>query len=579
MTMKLTIALQFPDWEGKSSEHLARWAKWAMSLPESPQLIAFHGDTYAPFRGSEADGRWEYRKVPPSEKGLIQLLQDVEGDVVLAADGTENYDFPEVLGLVEQIVDGDDVVFGTRLPVNSNQLTPGHDKWLARLVGLLFGSPIRDINTSIVAIRRSSIHRMDLRCNGTERMMELAIKSQLYGLRAGCRNVRLAERQTESKQSEGIQSWWQKLRFIMLYSPRWMLLLPGLAMMLFGMIGYGVVLLNLNLFGVQFDAHTLVVASVVAIMGYQSVLFAVVSKTFGVTSGLMPPDPRLTRLFAFANLERGLLVGIGCMCTGIALMSVGLTQWLNADLGPLNYAKTMRWVVPGMTIIAMGFQTILWGVFASFLGVSRRDAKSLTMVDFVHDSVVHNRRVRVLSRHLARALPLGARVLDVGAGDGLLSAIIMEQRPDVTIEGIDIQVRDKTHIPISAFDGTTIPFADNSFDVVMFVDVLHHTNDPEVLLQEAARVARHAIVLKDHTRNGLLAGATLRFMDRVGNLRHDVPLPYNYWPRNRWQETFERLGLQVDHWVTKLHIYPRPADWLFGRSLHFVARLRKSKYG
>lgn len=577
MTIKLTIALQFPDSAAPSKEHLARWADWAMSFPTFPQLIAYHGDSAAPVREYEADRRWEFREVPTSQRGLIQTLQDAEGEVLLAADGCELYDFAEVLELVQQIIGGDDVVFGTRYHTDSNQEAPNHDKWLAYLLGLFFGSPLRDINTSIVAIRRSAMNQMDLQCTGIESMMELAIKSQLYGLRTGCRNVQLLQHETESKQSDGIQSWWQKLRFIMLYSPRWLLLLPGLAMLIFGMIGYGLVLLNLTLFGIQFDAHTLIVASVIAIMGYQSVLFAVVSKTFGVTSGLMPPDPRLTRLFAFANLERGLLIGVGFIFTGTALMSVGLIQWLNADLGPLNYSKTMRWVVPGMTTIAIGFQTILWGVFASFLGVSRRDAKSLSMVDFVHDSVVHNRRVRVLSRHLARALPHGARVLDVGAGDGLMSAMIMEQRPDVTIEGIDIQVRDKTHIPVSTFDGISIPFADNAFDVVMFVDVLHHTNDPEVLLRDATRVARDAVILKDHTRNGLLAGTTLRFMDRVGNLRHDVPLPYNYWPRSRWEKTFERLGLQVDQWVTKLHIYPRPADWLFGRSLHFVARLRTSK--
>jgi len=131
-----------------------------------------------------------------------------------------------------------------------------------------------------------------------------------------------------------------------------------------------------------------------------------------------------------------------------------------------------------------------------------------------------------------------------------------------------------THIPVDAFDGATIPHRDNTFDVVMFVDVLHHTTDPMVLLAEATRCARCYIVIKDHTENGLLARATLRFMDDTGNARHGVTLPYNYWPRRRWQEAFAHLRLEVEAYNGHLGLYPPPATWLFDRSLHFVARLR-----
>jgi SAM-dependent methyltransferase len=148
-----------------------------------------------------------------------------------------------------------------------------------------------------------------------------------------------------------------------------------------------------------------------------------------------------------------------------------------------------------------------------------------------------------------------------------------QRNPGLDIAGVDVLVRPKTHIPVREFDGDHLPFDDGSFDVVMFVDVLHHTVDPMVLLREAKRVARTAVVLKDHTREGLFAYATLRFMDWVGNARHHVALPYNYWSRSEWDTAFQRLGLDIQHWRDSLDLYPPPASSVFERNLHFVCRL------
>ncbi len=194
-------------------------------------------------------------------------------------------------------------------------------------------------------------------------------------------------------------------------------------------------------------------------------------------------------------------------------------------------------------------------------------------IDRIHGGYVFDRRVRVLSDHLAWAIPKDASVLDVGCGDGAMAKAISGRRPDLKIEGIDVLVREKTHVPVAEFDGSSIPRDDQSVDVALFVDVLHHTEDPMILLREARRVARKAIVIKDHTRNGVLAGATLRFMDWVGNARHGVALPYNYWPEMRWREAFGEFGLEAEMWRAKLGLYPGPAGWVFDRSLHFVARL------
>lgn len=200
-------------------------------------------------------------------------------------------------------------------------------------------------------------------------------------------------------------------------------------------------------------------------------------------------------------------------------------------------------------------------------------------VELIHEHFVFDRRVQILARHLAAMMPQGARVLDVGCGDGSLAKLLMQRRPDVSLKGIDVLIRPECHIPVEPFDGARIPHEAGAFDVVMFVDVLHHTPDPAVLLAEAARVAGRAVLIKDHLADGLLAVPTLRFMDQVGNRRHSVVLPYNYWPRARWDEAFRGLGLGVEEWRQRLGLYPWPADLVFGRSLHFIARLGRSAAG
>lgn len=190
---------------------------------------------------------------------------------------------------------------------------------------------------------------------------------------------------------------------------------------------------------------------------------------------------------------------------------------------------------------------------------------------------VFSRRVDTLCEHFAKLLPENATILDVGCGNGLIARRLQHHyRPDVTIRGIDVLLQEEKHIPIEQFDGETFPCEDDTYDVVMFVDVLHHTENQEALLREAIRVARKGVLIKDHPRNGFLAGPTLRFMDWVANRKYGMPLPFNYWTREKWMSTFEELGLKIQSWNTRLGLY-RPLGCLFGRQLHFISYLEVSK--
>ena len=196
-------------------------------------------------------------------------------------------------------------------------------------------------------------------------------------------------------------------------------------------------------------------------------------------------------------------------------------------------------------------------------------------VGFIHDRFVFGRRVGVLSGWFAELIPQQATLLDVGCGSGLLAQSLLALRPDLVLEGADVLVRPQTHIPVRPIDGSTLPYPDRSFQAILLADVLHHANNPLALLREACRVSRELVIIKDHEREGVFAGARLRFMDWFGNARFGVNMPYNYWTHSQWVQAWQELGLTTERVERKLHLYPPPFDSFFGASLHFIAMLRK----
>jgi len=191
----------------------------------------------------------------------------------------------------------------------------------------------------------------------------------------------------------------------------------------------------------------------------------------------------------------------------------------------------------------------------------------------IHGTFVAPNRVKRLKQHLLPLLKGHSAILDVGCGDGSLDEELQRELPGSNITGVDVLVRGNSKIPVQQFDGVHLPFGDKDFDVVLFVDVLHHTEKKLELLREAARVARKGIVIKDHVTHGWFSFQVLKFMDYVGNCHHGVALPYLYWTAEEWQRAFAATGLQVEQSRTNLRLYSFPASMVFDRSLHFIAAL------
>jgi hypothetical protein len=193
---------------------------------------------------------------------------------------------------------------------------------------------------------------------------EMVIKSSLQ-------NARIAEvpitlhpdgRRAHAPHLKTFRDGCRTLRFF-LTSPRWLFLYPGVFLALLGLAGYAVALPGFAVGGVHFDAHTLLVASLAILLGHQAVVFAICAKTFGIIDGLLPPNLRLERFYRIATLERGLVSSVVMLVAGVGLLLAAVNEWRVHEFGALNYTSTMRLVVPGVTLTALGFQTML----ASFL--------------------------------------------------------------------------------------------------------------------------------------------------------------------------------------------------------------------
>jgi hypothetical protein len=203
---------------------------------------------------------------------------------------------------------------------------------------------------------------------------EMIIKASLYGAKIAEVPITLHPdgRNNRAPHLRTFRDGWRTIRLFFVCSPRWLFFVPGILLIFLGMVGYAIATPGLTFNGVTFDAHTLLFASLAILCGYQSVVFAIFTKTFAVSEGLLPEDPRMIRFFKFATLERGLVASFIVLLTGLALLIAAVNSWRLAGFGRLDYAQTMRLVIPGATLSALGFQTLLSSFFVSILGMRRR---------------------------------------------------------------------------------------------------------------------------------------------------------------------------------------------------------------
>ena len=327
------------------------------------------------------------RIVPVELKGygnaLMGGISQAKGKFIIMGDADESYDFEEIPRFVEELRQGFDLVQGCRLPSGGGRILPGAMPFLHRWLGnplfsalarRWFHATIHDVYCGMRGFTKALYDRLDLRCTGMEFATEMIIKAALS--RQSITEVPITlhpdGRKSRSPHLKTFRDGWRTLRLFLICSPRWLFLIPGIFLFLFAFLGYAMAMPGLKVFGATLDAHTLLVASMAFLLGYQLIIFAILTKTFGISEGLLPPDPRMDLFFKIINLEKGFILGASSLVCGLALLFVALSEWQSKQFGPLDYAHTMRWVIPGVTLITFGFQTVFSSFMVSIIGLGRK---------------------------------------------------------------------------------------------------------------------------------------------------------------------------------------------------------------
>jgi glycosyltransferase involved in cell wall biosynthesis len=344
-------------------------------------IVADNGSTDGSQRIAVEHGA---KVVPIKLRGYGSALQGgiaaARGQFILMGDADESYDFTQLEGFVGKLREGYDLVMGNRF---QGGILPGAMPPLHRYLGnpvltgigrLFFKSPVGDFHCGLRAFRKDAIERLELRTLGMEFASEMVVKATAFGLRITEIPTTLSpDRRDRAPHLRTWRDGWRHLRFLLLYSPRWLFLYPGIALFALGIMLSAILLPAPRRVGnIVFDVDTLLFAAMAILIGFQSVVFATFTKTFAISEGLLPEDPRLTQMFRYITLEVGLIVGALLILAGAGAWVLGLEYWRIRQFGPLDPEKTLRIVIPGVVCFTLGFQVVLSSFFLSVLGMSRR---------------------------------------------------------------------------------------------------------------------------------------------------------------------------------------------------------------
>ena len=322
------------------------------------------------------------RIVDVAERGygaaLMHGIEASQGKFVLMGDADDSYDFLEIPKFITELRKEFDLVQGCRLPRGGGRVMPGAMPFLHRwfgnpvlswLVRFMFRIPIHDVYCGMRGFTREHYDRLDMRSPGMEFATEMIIKSGLHGASMSQVPITLHPdgRQQHGPHLRTFRDGWRTLRLFLAFSPRWTFFRPGLVLLGIGLLGYALALPQVRLFGAALDIHTLLVASLLMLMGWQCVLLAALARIFTGREGMMPPHEKLE----IVTVERGLVFGTIIAVVGLCFIAAIGFRWWRNDFGALDYPQTMRWVVPGVTMVAIGFQTAMASLMGGVLKMQR----------------------------------------------------------------------------------------------------------------------------------------------------------------------------------------------------------------
>jgi glycosyltransferase involved in cell wall biosynthesis len=341
-------------------------------------LVADNGSADGSQALAEANGA---RVVDIRERGygsaLIGGIRAARGTYVIMGDSDNSYDFAALEPFVEKLRQGYHLVMGNRF---QGGILPGAMPMLHRYLGnpilsalgrMFFHAPCRDFHCGLRGFHRDAILDLDLQASGMEFASEMVVKATIKDLKIT--EVPTVLSPDGRSRPPHLRSWrdgWRHLRFLLLFSPRWLFLYPGLALFLVGLLAMAWLLpVSRRIGGITFDIHTLFYASLVVVVGYQSMLFWVFTKIYGAREGIVSPDPWFRSLVAVFRLEFGLIGGAILLLIGLVLAGCAFGMWGTGRFGALSPTSAMRLVIPSGTAILLAFQTAHSAFFMSVLEI------------------------------------------------------------------------------------------------------------------------------------------------------------------------------------------------------------------